>query len=138
MKNLIDKIKSVFLSKKFGCFFVIGLFNTGSSQLLYMLFVLLNIKNYISSVLSDVITMFFSYFLNMKFTYHVKPSWKTFVSFPLSYIPGWIVNALMVVVCVQVLHVNELWAKLVSIPITVPLNFVVMSFIIKLSSKGTN
>lgn len=138
MKKIFNKIRSVFLSKKFGSFFVIGLFNTGSSQLLYMLFIIANIKNYISSVLSDVITMIFSYFLNMKFTYHIKPSLKTFVTFPFSYIPGWIVNALMVVVCVQFLHVDELWAKLVSIPITVPLNFIVMSFIVKLSSKGTN
>lgn len=135
MKKIVNKIKEMFISKKFGSFFVIGLFNTGCSQLIYMLLVILNIKSYISSILSDAITMIFSYFLNMKFTYQLKPSWKTFISFPLSYIPGWTVNALMVVFCVQILHIDELWAKLVSIPITVPLNFIVMSLIIKLFQK---
>ena len=79
--------------------------------------------------------MVLSYFLNMKFTYKIKPSFKTFISFPFSYIPGWIVNMLMVVICVDLLHVREVFAKLVSIPITVPLNFIVMSFIMKHASK---
>ena len=135
MEKIIEKIKSIFLTKKFGSFFVIGLFNTGCSQFLYMVFVVLGMFAALSSVVSDVTTMVFSYFLNMKFTYHIKPSLKTFISFPLSYIPGWIVNALMVIVCVDFLHVNELWAKMVSIPITVPLNFLVMSFVMKVVNK---
>ena len=136
MKKIIDKVKNVFLTKKFGSFFVIGLFNTGCSQLLYMVFVVMNIAAGLSSILSDVITMVFSYFLNMKFTYQLKPSLKTFISFPLSYVPGWIVNALMVVLCVDVLMIDKLWAKLVSIPITVPLNFIVMSFVMKVVNKS--
>lgn len=136
MKKIIDKVKNVFLTKKFGSFFVIGLFNTGCSQLLYMVFVVMNIAAGLSSILSDVITMVFSYFLNMKFTYQLKPSLKTFVTFPLSYVPGWVVNALMVVLCVDVLMIDKLWAKLVSIPITVPLNFVVMSFVMKVVNKS--
>lgn len=135
MKKAAEKIKSIFLTKKFGSFFVIGLFNTGCSQALYIIFIILNIAAGLSSVASDVITMVFSYFLNMKFTYHIKPSLKSFISFPFSYIPGWIVNALMVILCVDVLMVDKLWAKLVSIPITVPLNFLVMSFIMKLIAK---
>lgn len=136
MKKIIDKVKNVFLTKKFGSFFVIGLFNTGCSQLLYMVFVVMNIAAGLSSILSDAVTMVFSYFLNMKFTYQLKPSLKTFVTFPLSYIPGWIVNALMVILCVDVLMIDKLWAKLVSIPITVPLNFVVMSFVMKVVNKS--
>lgn len=135
MKKIINKIKSIFVTRKFGSFFVIGLINTLSSQLLYILFVTLSITASLSSLFSDILTMVLSYFLNMKFTYKIKPSFKTFVSFPFSYIPGWIVNMLMVVICVDLLHVREVFAKLVSIPITVPLNFIVMSFIMKHASK---
>lgn len=135
MKKIINKIKSIFVTRKFGSFFVIGLINTLSSQLLYILFVTLSITASLSSLFSDILTMVLSYFLNMKFTYKIKPSFKTFVSFPFSYIPGWIVNMLMVIICVDLLHVREVFAKLVSIPITVPLNFIVMSFIMKHASK---
>ena len=135
MKKIINKIKSIFVTRKFGSFFVIGLINTLSSQLLYILFVTLSITASLSSLFSDILTMVLSYFLNMKFTYKIKPSFKTFISFPFSYIPGWIVNMLMVVICVDLLHVREVFAKLVSIPITVPLNFIVMSFIMKHASK---
>lgn len=129
---MLEKLKQKFLNKKFASFFVIGLINTALSQGLYIVFVIFNIPSGLSSLLSDsTIPMLVSYFLNMKFTYKKEMSWKSLVAFPISYIPGWIVNFICVLFCVYVLHVDEKFAKLFSIPITVPLNYLVMTYIVE-------
>lgn len=132
---MIQKLKEKFLSKSFLTFALIGAFNTILAQVLYMIFVQLNMEVSLSSVLGDVIPMFFSYFLNMHFTYHQKPNWKSFVTFPLSYLPGIIINMVMTVIFVDWLSVNKLFAKAFSLPLTIPINYLCMSFIVKLTSK---
>ena len=138
MNKFLEKIKSTFFTRKFGSFLLIGVANTGTSQLLYILFVMVHVTAGLSSILADVLSVVVSYFLNMKFTYQVKPSWKTFITFPLSYVPGWVINFLIVILCVDVLYIEEIWAKLVSVPITIPMNFVVMSLIMKLTTRQNN
>ncbi len=132
---MIKLIKDKFLNKRFLSFGFIGLFNTALSLLFYNLFIILNVSVALSSLLGDGGSMIFSYFLNMKFTYNQKPTLKTFISFPLSYIPGIIVNMIITVLFVDVFGSPEEYAKLFSIPITVPLNFLVMSLIVKKASK---
>ncbi|MFR5683396.1 MAG: GtrA family protein [Clostridia bacterium] len=89
---MLEKIKEKFLNKSFLSFAFIGAFNTILSQILYMIFVSFSIAVSTSSLLGDIVPMFFSYFLNMHFTYHEKPNWKSFISFPISYLPGIIIN----------------------------------------------
>lgn len=128
--NMLEKLKKTFLNRKFITFGLIGAFNTILAQVLYMLFVqYMNIGVGTASLLGDIIPMFFSYFLNMHFTYHEKPSWKSAVSFPLSYLPGITINFLITVL-VNALGVPKIFAKAVSLPIAVPVNFLCMSFIV--------
>ncbi|MFI3284277.1 MAG: GtrA family protein [Erysipelotrichaceae bacterium] len=132
---MINKLKEKFLSKQFLSFAIIGGINTIGSLLIYMVCVSIHIAVATSSLIGDVTTMIFSYFLNMHFTYHTKPSFKSFVTFPLSYIPGFIINMLITVIMVDTLGAPELLAKAFALPITIPLNYVVMSIIVKWSSK---
>lgn len=134
-KKMINKFKEKFLNKQFLIFGIIGGINTVLSQLLYIVFVKMNVVVSLSSLLGDVITMIISYFANMQFTYHEKPSIKTAITFPLSYVPGFIINMLIVVLVADVFHAPKEYAKLVSLPITIPLNYICMSFIVKKSSK---
>ena len=78
--------------------------------------------------------MFFSYFLNMRFTYHQKPNWKSFISFPVSYLPGIVINMIMTVIFVDWLMVDKLFAKAFALPLTIPINYLTMSLIVRLSS----
>lgn len=133
---MFEKFKKTFLNRRFITFGLIGAFNTVLAQLLYMVFVKLNTAVGTASLLGDLIPMVFSYFLNMRFTYHEKPSLKSAVSFPLSYVPGITINYL-VTIAVNALGVPKIFAKLVSLPIAVPTNFICMNFIVGKTRKKT-
>lgn len=135
MKKIWAVLKEKFLNKQFLTFGIIGACNTLISQGLYMAFVAVNVAVGIASVLGDVLSMVFSYFMNMHFTYKQKPTWKSAVTFPLSYIPGIVISALMVVLVVDIFHGPKMWAKLIALPIYVPLNFLCMNYIVKRFGK---
>ncbi len=133
---MFAKLKEKFLNKQFLTFGIIGVINTAVSILLYMLFVGMQVQVGIASFLGDTLSMVGSYFMNMYFTYKEKPSWKSALAFPLSYLPGIVISALIVMLVVGVFHGPEKWAKLISIPIYVPINFLCMNVIVKkFSSK---
>lgn len=130
-----EKIKNKFFTKQFLSFGIIGFINTFVANALYMLFVKAGLAVGRASLLGDALTMILSYFMNMRFTYHQKPSLKSAVTFPLSYVPGMIISALIVILVVDIGHAPELWAKLIALPIYVPVNFLCMSFIVKTFGK---
>ena len=130
-----NKIKERFLTKQFLTFGIIGVINTLVSQGLYMVLVGMEVAVGTASILSDVLSMIGSYFMNTYFTYKQKPTWKSAVTFPLSYIPGIIISALMVVLVVDILHAPKMFAKILSLPLYIPVNFLCMSFIMKKFGK---
>ena len=130
-----NKIKERFLTKQFLTFGIIGVINTLVSQGLYMVFVGMEVAVGTASILSDVLSMIGSYFMNTYFTYKQKPTWKSAVTFPLSYIPGIIISALMVFLVVDILHAPKMFAKILSLPLYIPVNFLCMSFIMKKFGK---
>ncbi|MBQ6452551.1 MAG: GtrA family protein [Solobacterium sp.] len=132
---MFKKIKEKFFTKQFLTFGIIGVINTLVSQGLYMLFVQLNTSVGTASILGDVISMIGSYFMNTLITYKQKPNWKSAVTFPLSYIPGIIISALMVIIVVDWLHAPKMFAKILSLPLYIPVNFLCMSFIMKTFGK---
>ncbi|MBR5290119.1 MAG: GtrA family protein [Erysipelotrichaceae bacterium] len=132
---MFELIKKKFLNKQFLTFGLIGAMNTIGSVLIYMLFVSLGFDVAIASLLGDCLTMIASYFLNMRFTYHQPVSLKSFVTFPLSYVPGTLLNMIFTVILVDVLHAPKMIAKALALPITIPLNYITMSIIVKWSSK---
>ena len=133
---MLQKIKNQFLNKKFIIFCIIGVINTLLAQLIYIVLVGLNLLSPgTASVTGDVLTIAVSYVLNMKLTYKEKLSLKSAISFPISYIPGTIINALIVILVVNILHFPKIYAKAISLPITVPLNYIFVSLIVKLTKN---
>ena len=128
--KLVQTVKEKFLNKQFITFGIIGVINTLSSQLFYMLFVFVKLNVGIASILGDALSMIGSYFMNMHFTYHKKVSWKSAVTFPISYLPGMIISAVIVLIVVDWCHGPEMWAKLISLPLYIPVNYLVMTFIV--------
>jgi putative flippase GtrA len=131
MSELWQKFKAKFFTKQFLTFGIIGACNTIISQVLYMMCVAGSMEVGLSSIVGDVLSMVFSYFMNMHFTYKQKPSWKSAVTFPLSYLPGITISWLMVLLVVDVFNGPKLWAKLISMPIYIPLNFLCMNLIVR-------
>ncbi len=133
---MIDKIKEKFFNKEFLTFCFIGVINTLLAQLIYIFLVAYDLMEPgMSSIVGDVLTIAVSYVLNMKLTYHEKMSLKSAISFPISYIPGTIINAIIVLIVVDILHFPKIFAKAISLPITIPLNFICVSLIVKLTKK---
>ena len=132
---MIEKLKEKFLNKQFLTFGLIGGVNTVGAVLIYMACVALGVQVGVASLVGDCTTMIFSYFLNMKFTYHEKPNLKSFITFPISYVPGTILNMLFTVICVDVLGAPKMIAKALALPITIPLNYLTMSVIVKWSTE---
>jgi len=116
-------------------FLCIGVVNTLLAQGLYMLFVYFGVNPSLASILGDVLSIACSYVLNMRFTYHQPMSLMSAVKFPLSYIPGTVINALAVFVVTDVLGFNKMFAKLLSLPITIPLNYLCMTFLVGKGEK---
>ena len=133
---MIEKIKEKFFNKAFLTFCFIGVINTLLAQLIYIFLVAYDLMEPgMSSIVGDVLTIAVSYVLNMKLTYHEKMSLKSAISFPISYIPGTIINAIIVLIVVDILHFPKIFAKAISLPITIPLNFICVSLIVKLTKK---
>ncbi len=131
MAGIINKIKEKFFTRKFLSFGIIGAFNTFLANFLYMIFVQYGVGVGTSSILGDALTTVVSYFLNTTITYKQKPTLKSALTFPLSYIPGWIISALVTILVVDVFHGPKMWAKWIALPIYFPVNFLCMSFIMK-------
>lgn len=133
---MVEKIIKLFLNRKFITFGLIGLLNTLMAQVLYVLIAsFTQLPVGIVAFISDMsLPMIVSYFLNLRFTYHEKPNIKSALSFPLSYIPGIAMGALVTEVAFM-LGVSRQLSKFVPLPITVPLNFLCVSLVIKFSKQ---
>lgn len=133
---MIKKLYYKFFNKKFLVFCVIGAINTLLAQLIYVFLVGYNLLDPgIASVVGDVSTIAVSYILNMKLTYHEQFSFKSAISFPISYIPGTIINMIIILVVVNILHFPKIFAKVISLPITIPMNYLCVSITVKLTKS---
>ena len=130
MKEIWEKIKKKFFTRQFLSFGIIGAFNTILTQVLYMLFVKAGLAAGLSSICADGIGIYVSYFLNMTFTYKQALTWKSAVTFPLSYLPGTVISAVIVMIVVNLCHGPALYAKIISLPIYIPINYLVMTFVV--------
>ncbi len=136
---MLEKTREKFFSRKFLTFGIIGAMNTLISQVLYVVYVKLGMGASLASILADLSAMLFSYVMNMRFTYRQKMSWRTLCAFPASYAPGIVISAVIVFLVVRVGGAKEAYAKLISVPMYVPLNFLCMNFIVKrFSTEGNN
>ena len=128
---MLSKIKAKFMNRQFLIFGVIGVLNTAIALLLNKFLIAMNLEVGGASMLADVLAFVPSYLMNMKWTYHESYSWKSFLSFPISYVPGWCLTFLLVELLHHGFGIPIRYAKLASVPIYVPVNFVFMSLVVK-------
>ena len=131
----MNRLKEKFLNRQFLTFGIIGVINTAIALLLNKGLLGLGTEVGTASIIADVLAVIPSYIMNMTFTYKQKMSWKSFLAFPTSYIPGWIISFVIVEVLSRGFGVPERFAKLASVPIYIPVNFLVMSFVVKKFSE---
>ncbi|MFF8596196.1 GtrA family protein [Streptomyces sp. NPDC015220] len=109
-------------------FAVVGVVNTLTYYLLYLLF-LVRLPYLAAHVLAFLISMVGSFFLNARFTYRIRPTWRKFLLFPLTNATNFVITTAGVYVIVDVLHAGSRFAPLLASAAAIPVTFVVSRMI---------
>lgn len=105
-------------------FALVGVVNTGVYYGLYLLF--LQVLPYLAAhILAFALSMTGSFFLNARFTYRIRPTWRKFLLFPLTNATNFLVTTAGVYVVVDVLHVGNRFAPLLASGAAIPVTFLV-------------
>ncbi|MEZ3178911.1 GtrA family protein [Streptomyces pimonensis] len=116
-------------------FAVIGVVNTATYYVPYLL-LLTRFPYLVAHILATLLSMTGSFFLNAKFTYRTRPTWRKFLIFPLTNAANFLVTTVGVYALVDLLHVGSRFAPLLASLAAIPVTFVVSRWIM-LPTAGT-
>ncbi|WP_274559374.1 GtrA family protein [Streptomyces spiramyceticus] len=105
-------------------FALVGVVNTGTYYACYLL--LLPWLPYVAAhVVAFAVSMTGSFFLNCRFTYNTRPTWRKFLLFPLTNAANFVITTSGVYLLVDVLHFTSTYAPLIAASAAIPITFVV-------------
>lgn len=132
-KLFIDAVP--FFNRQFYRFVLVGGFNTFSYYTFYL--ILLNYLNYsIAHIIAFLMAAFISYFLTTIYTFKKKPSWKTFVAFPITFLPNLLLSTFGTVILVQLGLVSDKYASLIMMIVAIPITFLVNKLVFDFKKKS--
>ncbi|WP_093800523.1 GtrA family protein [Streptomyces sp. Wb2n-11] len=105
-------------------FALVGVVNTGTYYACYLLF-LLRLPYVAAHVLAFAVSMTGSFFLNCRFTYNTRPTWRKFLLFPLTNAANFVITTSGVYLLVDVLRLHSTYAPLIAASAAIPITFVV-------------
>jgi putative flippase GtrA len=109
-------------------FAAVGVANTGVYYLGYLLLHLV-MPYLVAHVVATAVAMVFSYFVNCRFTFRVRPSWRTFALFPLSNAANVGMTTALLPVAVEWVGLDERIAPLVVGVLAIPVTYLVAHFV---------
>ena len=122
-----------FMTVQFVIFMLLGIVNTAVSVGTATLIAEHSRSNFIFGYIVSIIT---SFFLNCHFTFHQRPTLKKFLKFPISYIPNFIFQYLMVFIFTA-LNLNSTLAYICAAILGTPLTFAAMKLMVFRRRKST-
>ena len=129
---MFDKINENYPLKEIFRFIFVGGINTVT---FYVFFLLLHhvigLYYLAAHIFAFFISMVGSYFLNVFFTFNVKPSLKTFLQFPITQAVNINVSSLLVYMFVEWLKVPAVVSPLFAVIFTVPITYIITAKILK-------
>lgn len=129
MEKLNERIMNLEIIR----FVIVGGINTFNGIILAM-FLGKVLQYQLAFTIGYLISMIISFFLNTYFTYRTKPTWRKFITFPISYIPNFIIQYVSVVVFVEFFQLSKNFAYGIAAIISVPVTYLVMRIILKKES----
>lgn len=124
----ITKIR--FFNKRFYRFILTGVCNTLNYTILFVF--LDNKYIYIyAHLISFLISAFLSYFITCYYTFSSKPSIKSFLSFPLTFLPNLLGSTLFTFIFVELNIISQDLASIFIMLCSVPVTFVINKFVFK-------
>ncbi|WP_189879866.1 GtrA family protein [Streptomyces bluensis] len=105
-------------------FALVGVVNTATYYGLYLLF-LMRLPYLAAHLLAFALSMTGSFFLNARFTYRTRPTWRKFLLFPLTNATSFLITTAGVYLMAGVLHAGHRLAPLLASGAAVPVTFAV-------------
>lgn len=130
MKKIIDK-KTIIQFIKFG---IVGFSNTAISYLIYTLLTYVGVYYVISNVIGFILSVLNSFYWNNRYVFKSKEgesrNWfatliKTFIAYAGT---GLVLSNILLVIFVEVFKWSKYITPLLSLIITIPLNFIINKF----------
>lgn len=116
-------------------FIIVGGINTLNYYVVYLLLLkLLHIEYMISHITGFIVAFVISYYLNCYFVYRVKPTWRKFISFPITQIVNISLQTVLLYVFVSWLNLPAEIAPFAGLIITIPITFILSKWILKASN----
>ncbi|MCL7608354.1 flippase GtxA [Staphylococcus aureus] len=113
-------------------FIIVGGINTLNYYVVYLLLLkLLHIEYMISHITGFLVAFVISYYLNCYFVYRVKPTWRKFISFPITQIVNVSLQTVLLYVFVSWLNLPAEIAPFAGSIITIPITFILSKWILK-------
>jgi putative flippase GtrA len=109
-------------------FGLVGVVNTAVYYACYLL-LRLKIPYLAAHVIAFVIAMIGSYFLNCYITFKIRPTWKTFLLFPLSNLANFVITTVGLRIAVGTMGMDQRIAPIVVALIAIPITYVVAHYI---------
>lgn len=113
-------------------FIIVGGINTLNYYIVYLLLLkLLHIEYMISHITGFIVAFVISYYLNCYFVYRVKPTWRKFISFPITQLVNVSLQTVLLYVFVSWLNLPAEIAPFAGLVITIPITFILSKWILK-------
>ncbi|MBH4500135.1 flippase GtxA [Staphylococcus aureus] len=113
-------------------FIIVGGINTLNYYVVYLLLLkLLHIEYMISHITGFLVAFVISYYFNCYFVYRVKPTWRKFISFPITQIVNVSLQTVLLYVFVSWLNLPAEIAPFAGLIITIPITFILSKWILK-------
>lgn len=113
-------------------FIIVGGINTLNYYVVYLLLLkLLHIEYMISHITGFIVAFVISYYLNCYFVYRGKPTWRKFISFPITQIVNISLQTVLLYVFVSWLNLPAEIAPFAGLIITIPITFILSKWILK-------
>ncbi|CAC6940169.1 Putative sugar translocase in surface polysaccharides biosynthesis [Staphylococcus aureus] len=113
-------------------FIIVGGINTLNYYVVYLLLLkLFHIEYMISHITGFIVAFVISYYLNCYFVYRVKPTWRKFISFPITQLVNASLQTVLLYVFVSWLNLPAEIAPFAGLVITIPITFVLSRWILK-------
>lgn len=126
---VITKIN--FLNKDVYRFILTGGFNTFNYYLMFLiLFEFANIEYIMAHICSFLYSAFCSFFMTTMYTFGERPTIRTFVKFPITFLPNLIISTLGTIIFVNTGLLDAKYASIVAMFAAIPITFIVSKIVV--------
>ena len=125
IRELLLKIKSTFVSKKFIEFCILGVLNTFNHSLLSTIFSCV-LQDNIAYAVGYFFSLTIAFFLSSYIIFKKTPSLQRYIRFGISYIPSFIIGFLVTFITINTLKLPQFWATAIAAATGGPITFVIM------------